>query len=46
MGKKNSQINTIIDGKIDLSAGVSILELKKGEKVWLEKQQDFLLLSK
>ncbi|MDR7211944.1 hypothetical protein [Flavobacterium piscis] len=34
MGKKNSEINNIISGKVDLSAGVSIIELKKGAKVW------------
>jgi len=34
MGKKNSEINKIINGKIDLSGGVSIIQLKKGDRVW------------
>ncbi len=34
MGKKNSEINNIINGKIDLSGGVSVIQLKKGDKVW------------
>jgi hypothetical protein len=34
MGKKNSEINNIITGKIDLSGGVSVIQLNKGDKVW------------
>ncbi|OXB06223.1 fibronectin type III domain-containing protein [Flavobacterium pectinovorum] len=34
MNKKNSEINNIIKGKVDLSGGVSIIELKKGTRVW------------
>jgi hypothetical protein len=34
MGKNNSDINRIIRGKIDLSSGVSVIDLKKGDKIF------------